>query len=118
MSATNDRIAALMEQLARELRGAPETSTNSIPFLREAEAQCASAHEREKEKEEMIAPPVAPPPVLMTRPEVAELLRIDIRTLHRIRADPNARFPRPIQIGSAIRWRRNSIERWIASRAS
>ena len=114
----NDRIAALMDQLAREIRGSAETSKDALPSLRDPEAQCVSnAQPREKENNKMIASPTEPP-VLMTRAEVAELIRIDLRTLDRWRADPEVRFPVPVRVGRVLRWRRSSVERWLGRHGS
>ena len=112
-----DRVATLMEELALEIRNSNGSSKESLPSLREHEAECNStAREREKEKPMLTASPSAALPMLMTRTEVAELLRIDDRTLDRWRADPRMRFPTPLKRSRVVRWRREQIDRWIEAK--
>lgn len=125
-TASIDRVADLLEEAAREIRSLAGTSGIPLPSLGGVEAECDS-NGQEPEEHQIMTPPttieaptnaVDSPPLLMTRREVADLLRIHERTLGRIRADPEVRFPEPVQLGSALRWRRATIMRWLAARAS
>jgi predicted DNA-binding transcriptional regulator AlpA len=119
-----DRVAGLLEEAARELRTLAGTSRGDLDPLRGVEAQCDVP-----EPEPVAPPPMTPPtsteaspvttadlPMLMTRTEIVGLLRIHARTFARLRADPEVEFPEPVRIGSALRWRRSSIMRWLAAR--
>jgi excisionase family DNA binding protein len=49
---------------------------------------------------------------LLTADEVAGLLRVDPRTLREMR---NAgEFPKPMKVGRSLRWRRRTVERFLA----
>lgn len=50
---------------------------------------------------------------LLTSQEVADRLRVTVRTLQRLEAD---RLLLPIRIGRAIRYRREDVDAFIASR--
>ncbi len=116
--ASDDTLARILCDLSETGRRLFQASESALALLREPEAECHSnAQPREKEKNMPITIPTEINE-LMTRAEVAELLRIDPRTLDRLRADPEARFPRPIQLGRLVRWRRSTIERWLTARAS
>jgi len=49
---------------------------------------------------------------LMTINEVARLLNCSTRTVYRL--NDAGRMPRPVRLGSLLRWNRQEIERWIA----
>lgn len=53
---------------------------------------------------------------LMTAAEVADALRIDIRTLRRKRSEGKA--PKPMRGKGPLRWSRASVERWIGEHQS
>ena len=53
---------------------------------------------------------------LMTAAEVANALRIDIRTLRRKRSE--GRAPKPLRGKGPLRWSRASVERWIEEHGS
>ena len=53
-------------------------------------------------------------PELLTREEVAALLRVDARTLRRLELE--GEVPPAITIGGSKRWRRTTMERWLAAR--
>lgn len=44
---------------------------------------------------------------------LAAMLGLSLRTIRRL--DSSARLPRPIRIGSAVRWRCGEIEAWVAA---
>ena len=50
-------------------------------------------------------------PPLMTRKEVATLLRIHVRDLRRLVLE--GVFPPGIKLGRRVRWRRKTVERWL-----
>lgn len=56
-----------------------------------------------------------PPALLMTVDELARELRASPKTIRRM--DAAGRLPRPIRVGRAKRWARDSIVRWIAAGA-
>ena len=51
-------------------------------------------------------------PVMFTVDDVADLLRCSSRTVYRL--TDSGRVPRPVKLGSLVRWPRESIEDWIA----
>jgi len=52
-------------------------------------------------------------PLLLTADEVAALLGVDPQTVRRRAA--RGEMPKPIRLGRrSVRWRRETIERWIA----
>ena len=50
---------------------------------------------------------------LLTVHDVARLLNCSIRTIYRL--CDSGRMPRPVKLGSLVRWPRDVIERWIAA---
>ena len=53
--------------------------------------------------------------ILLTRPEVQELIRLGRSSIYAWMR--KGAFPLPLQIGpGAVRWKRDEIESWIASR--
>ena len=118
-------VASLLEDAVRELRNFAGSSTGGLASLREVEAECDSTGQEPEEHQIMTPPtgtetlpasPTATLPALMKRREIAELLRIDLRTLGRWRADPSVGFPEPIHRARVLRWRRTAIERWLYAR--
>ena len=61
-------------------------------------------------------PSMASHGALLDAEQMAELLRIDVRTLRRWRHEGKA--PRPLKGKGPLRWRRADVERWLAERAS
>lgn len=53
-------------------------------------------------------------PELLTVAELATLLRVNRRTLRELRHEKG--FPRAITVGRSPRWKRTSIDRWLAQR--
>ena len=53
------------------------------------------------------------PPRLMARPEVETLTGLSRSTIYREMRE--GRFPEPVKIGRAVRWREDEIAAWIAS---
>jgi len=54
----------------------------------------------------------APAPVrLLTIGEVADLLKLSIRTIRRL-AD-SGKMPRPVKVGALIRWKAIDLESWV-----
>lgn len=51
--------------------------------------------------------------ILLTRPEVEELCQLSRWTIHRL--VKSGQFPRPLDIGKALRWHRSEIEHWAAT---
>ncbi len=110
-------LAGVLANLAAIGRRLVETSESALALLREGEAECRGpAREPEAIQNPMLPSPTEKPSALMTRREVAALLRIDERTLARWRADPSTKFPEPVHRARVLRWRRISIERWLAAR--
>jgi excisionase family DNA binding protein len=61
----------------------------------------------------LTAPPdPAAPPALLDVEQVAALLNCSTRHVYRL-ADAG-RMPAPVRLGALVRWRRRSIEDWIA----
>jgi excisionase family DNA binding protein len=54
--------------------------------------------------------------VLLSTDEVAKMLAICKRTLFRLVAV--GEFPKPIRLGAAMRWRRETIERFLSEQES
>jgi excisionase family DNA binding protein len=51
-------------------------------------------------------------PLLITARELAKLLRISTRTLWRLRSAGD--LPKAVRLGSAVRWRLDDVEKWLA----
>lgn len=51
-------------------------------------------------------------PLLMTAAQVARLLQISLRTLWRLRS--GRKLPLPLNLGAAVRWRREEVLAWVA----
>jgi excisionase family DNA binding protein len=56
-------------------------------------------------------------PTLLTSEEVARLLRVNERTLRRLRTEDSGSFPKPLQLGRVIRWRADDVKAWMERRA-
>jgi len=116
-----ESVAHLLEAAARELRALARTSGIRLPSLRAVEPQCDS-NGQEPQEEIAMTPPTAETqattsaPELMTRAEIVALLRIHDRTFGRMLADPEVNFPEPIRGLPVQRWRRTTIERWLAEK--
>lgn len=52
-------------------------------------------------------------PLLLTAAQVARLLQISLRTLWRLRS--GRKLPLPVNLGSAVRWRREEVLEWVAN---
>src|SRR5688572_5655045 len=52
-------------------------------------------------------------PRLLTAEEVSAALRVNERTLRRLRCDSERGFPQPFQIGRAVRWRASDLATWM-----
>lgn len=117
-----ESAASLLEAAARELRALSRTSGIRLPSLRGPEPECDS-NGQEPQEEIAMTPPTAeattttPVPELMTRAEIVALLRIHPRTFGRMLADPQVKLPEPIRGLPVQRWRRTTIERWLAEKA-
>ena len=64
------------------------------------------------------APSTTPPSAparLLTRRDVAELVRLSVRTIERL--DEEGEGPAAIRIGKSIRYAPDSIARWLESRS-
>jgi excisionase family DNA binding protein len=55
-------------------------------------------------------------PALLTSTEVARLLRVNERTLRRLRTEDSDSFPKPLQLGRVIRWRADDVKAWMEGR--
>jgi predicted DNA-binding transcriptional regulator AlpA len=53
---------------------------------------------------------------LLDGPALATELGVSVRTLRRMREEPN--FPKPVKLGTSTRWRRNDVERFMRARKS
>lgn len=51
---------------------------------------------------------------LMNRSQVASMMGISVRTLTRIRNDPDSGFPKPVDIAAQARWTVDQVERFLA----
>ena len=58
-----------------------------------------------------------PDPELLFRPEVEDLTRLGRTSIYRLMKCPDARFPRPIQLGNRrVAWRRSEVMAWLENR--
>ena len=51
-------------------------------------------------------------PALMNAVQLAKFLSVSERTLYRLKSA--GKLPKPLQLGGSVRWRRDTIQRWIA----
>jgi predicted DNA-binding transcriptional regulator AlpA len=80
-----DRLAQILERAAAEIRG------NAVADLREHGAHGDT---------------------LLDPDDLAAYLKIDVRSLRRLRNSDG--FPKPIMLGGSPRWRRETIDAWLA----
>ena len=52
-------------------------------------------------------------PALLTSEEVARLLRVNERTLRRLRTEHPESFPAPLRLGRVLRWRASEVKAWM-----
>ena len=52
-------------------------------------------------------------PSLITAAEFAEMLKVSVRTLWRLRSAKQV--PEPVRLGGAVRWRLDEVTKWIAA---
>ncbi|WP_145063927.1 helix-turn-helix domain-containing protein [Engelhardtia mirabilis] len=64
----------------------------------------------EREIGGLLAPELRP--ALLSRSEVAQTLRVSMRSLDRLRE--SGQFIEPLYLGAYPRWRRSDVETWIA----
>jgi excisionase family DNA binding protein len=50
-------------------------------------------------------------PLLLTRQQAAQLIGTSLATLDRMRA--SGKLPRPLQVGGAVKYRRDDLVQWI-----
>jgi excisionase family DNA binding protein len=50
--------------------------------------------------------------MLLSANEVARLLGVSKRTVHRLNS--SGKIPKPVRIGGSVRWRESDIRQWIA----
>lgn len=55
----------------------------------------------------------APAVALLSVDDVAALLAVSTRTIRRM-AD-GGQMPRPVKLGSLVRWRRSDVDEWLAA---
>lgn len=60
-----------------------------------------------------LTPPVAEPAKLLDVNQVGELLNCSPRHIYRL--SDAGRMPKPLRLGSLVRWNRDVINDWIAS---
>ncbi len=65
---------------------------------------------------EVNSQPPKPSINLLTARECSELVRLDERTLRRLRKA--GRFPEPIRFGRALRWKSSTVANWLESLVS
>jgi excisionase family DNA binding protein len=92
----------LLERLAAGIEGLREDLRNGLEHVGE-QSNCRDAVEPNTAHDSL---------QLLTADEVAGLLRVDPRTLREMR---NAgEFPKPMKVGRSLRWRRRTVERFLA----
>ena len=92
-------IAEVLEQAAAQIRTRVGSSGIRLDDLREP-----IAHVEQHDMDTLLDPPA-----------LAALLKIDVRTLRRVRKEPG--FPEPLMFGRKPRWRRHVIDAWLAERS-
>jgi excisionase family DNA binding protein len=96
-----NRIADLVERVVVGVDGLRTDLQKALELLA-TQSNCRDA----------VEPNAAHDPLqLLTAAEVAGLLRIDQRTLRSLRHERS--FPRPVQVGRSLRWRRSAVERYL-----
>jgi predicted DNA-binding transcriptional regulator AlpA len=95
------RVVSLLEQVVGGVEGLRTDLQKALELLA-TQSKCRDA----------VEPTAAHDPLqLLTAAEVAGLLRIDPRTLRSLRHERS--FPRPVQVGRSLRWRRSAVERYL-----
>ena len=56
-------------------------------------------------------------PRLLTSNEVADALNVHPRTLMRLAQDVHSKFPKPVLLGRAVRWRADHIQAWMGDQS-
>jgi len=98
------RVVALLERLVANVEGLREDLRNGLELFA-TQSNCRDAVEP-------AADTAADPLQLLTAREVADLLRIDLRTLRELRH--GGEFPGPLRIGRSLRWRRGVVAAFIS----
>jgi predicted DNA-binding transcriptional regulator AlpA len=94
-------IAAILERAAAEIRTSVGSSRNAL-----ADLANRSAHDEQPDTDMLLDPPA-----------LAALLKIDVRTLRRLRSA--GEIPPPIMLGRRRpRWRKHVIDAWLAERSA
>jgi excisionase family DNA binding protein len=101
-------MIALLERIAAGLEGLREDLGSAVELLAE------SSNGRAIDTGPAGDAPVDEHDRLMTPAEVADLLRVDARTLRDLRRAGDA--PPSVQIGSRPRWRRADVDAWLGER--
>ena len=94
------QLAPLLRHLADECERIAGTSKSRLALLGAEDAECRRRADARED-------------TMLTASDVAGLIRVDLRTLRRHRADPRMDFPRPIGVGRLQRWRRRDVEAWL-----
>jgi hypothetical protein len=94
------QLAPLLRHLADECDRIAGTSKTPLALLGSGDAEC---RERADERND----------TMLTASDVAGLIRVELRTLRRYRADPQMDFPKAIGRGRLQRWRRRDVEAWL-----
>ena len=103
MSASDSRLADILERIARELR---DPAGITLPSLGDDEAVHDVAAQTPRQKGNVMETSL-----LLSTVEVGAMLNLHPRTVRRMwRAGV---LPGAIQIGKSVRWRRSDIERWL-----
>jgi hypothetical protein len=89
------QLAPLLRRLADECERIAGSSKTPLALLGGGDAEC-----RDRD-------------TMLTASDVAGLIRVDLRTLRRYRADPQMDFPSPIGRGRLQRWRRRDVQAWL-----
>jgi len=63
-----------------------------------------------------VTAPAGAPPLYLTAPEVAELLRVSTKSVYRLAADPSMPVLRLGGRGGALRFPRIGLEAWLRAR--
>ena len=92
MTSLEERIAQILEDAAQRIRGLGGNGLADLPHH------------------------VAHDDVLLDPNDLAALLKIDARSVRRLRSA--GEIPEPIMIGNAPRWRRDAVLRWLDDRAA
>jgi predicted DNA-binding transcriptional regulator AlpA len=98
-AATASEIADILQRAVNQIRASIRTSANGL-----ADLPHRSAHVEQPDMDTLLDPPA-----------LAALLKIDERTLRRLRAARE--IPEPIMFGRKPRWRRHVIDAFLAERS-